>query len=332
MSHRDEISAYCAKIGTDRLLVQAAGGNVSWKEGNTLWVKASGTWLANANVQDIFIPTDLSELRKCLKAGKFNVSPTSVFDSKMRPSIETLLHALIPSKFVLHTHSIEILATLVRANALEDINKKIGARSDWIFVDYFKPGAKLAEVIQHEIHKKPSSRVVFMQNHGVIIGAETIDQIDRQLSELVSLMKHEIQYKGIFPLNAPEIKGYKIVEAQEVHALVQHKRLLRRIENDWALYPDHVIFLDKIATQNPKIKPTHLFVPDVAVYQRDGITTAAQAQLLCYSDVIARQHDHENLVSLTGSEIAELLNWNAEKFRQELNANNTHDNDDLNEH
>jgi rhamnose utilization protein RhaD (predicted bifunctional aldolase and dehydrogenase) len=39
---------YCSTIGRDPLLVQGAGGNVSWKEGNTLWIKASGTWLADA--------------------------------------------------------------------------------------------------------------------------------------------------------------------------------------------------------------------------------------------------------------------------------------------
>ena len=43
-----EVTDYCAHIGADPLLVQGAGGNVSWKEDGTLWIKASGKWLAGA--------------------------------------------------------------------------------------------------------------------------------------------------------------------------------------------------------------------------------------------------------------------------------------------
>jgi rhamnose utilization protein RhaD (predicted bifunctional aldolase and dehydrogenase) len=50
---RASISAYCAEIGRDPLLVQGAGGNVSWKANDTLWIKASGTWLADAMVKDM---------------------------------------------------------------------------------------------------------------------------------------------------------------------------------------------------------------------------------------------------------------------------------------
>ena len=56
------ISNFCQRIGADPLLVQGAGGNVSWKEGDDLWVKASGTWLADAVSQDIFIPVSLTPI------------------------------------------------------------------------------------------------------------------------------------------------------------------------------------------------------------------------------------------------------------------------------
>ena len=45
---REAMMNFCASIGSDPLLVQGPGGNVSWKENNCLWVKASGTWLASA--------------------------------------------------------------------------------------------------------------------------------------------------------------------------------------------------------------------------------------------------------------------------------------------
>ena len=51
-----------AKIGQDRALVQGPGGNTSIKEDDVLWVKASGTELANALTAEIFVPVRLAAL------------------------------------------------------------------------------------------------------------------------------------------------------------------------------------------------------------------------------------------------------------------------------
>ena len=61
------INNFCSNLGKDSLLIQGAGGNISWKDGNKLWIKASGTWLADANIMDIFVPVDLSHLRLEIK-------------------------------------------------------------------------------------------------------------------------------------------------------------------------------------------------------------------------------------------------------------------------
>jgi rhamnose utilization protein RhaD (predicted bifunctional aldolase and dehydrogenase) len=43
--------------------VQIATGNTSIKVGPKLWIKASGTWLADAEKKDIFIPEDFAGIR-----------------------------------------------------------------------------------------------------------------------------------------------------------------------------------------------------------------------------------------------------------------------------
>lgn len=48
------------RIGTDLSLVQGSGGNTSIKDGNVLWVKASGTWLSEAEEKNILVPINLS--------------------------------------------------------------------------------------------------------------------------------------------------------------------------------------------------------------------------------------------------------------------------------
>ena len=49
-----KIKEYCAEIGRNSQLVQGPGGNISWKDGSTLYIKASGKWLANAKKEEIF--------------------------------------------------------------------------------------------------------------------------------------------------------------------------------------------------------------------------------------------------------------------------------------
>ena len=52
----NELRRMSARVGKNILLTQAAGGNSSVKHGGVLWVKASGTWLADAETKDIFLP------------------------------------------------------------------------------------------------------------------------------------------------------------------------------------------------------------------------------------------------------------------------------------
>ena len=115
---RIQIEKMCVGLATNPLLVQGAGGNVSWKEDDTLWIKASGTWLSDAADDDIFIPTNLVHLRAALTQGNFDVTPIVTSESSLRPSIETLLHALMPQRVVVHLHAIDVLSHLVR----DDLN------------------------------------------------------------------------------------------------------------------------------------------------------------------------------------------------------------------
>ena len=99
-----EINQFCAQLGQDPLMVQGAGGNVSWKEDNALWVKASGTWLAHADKKDIFVPVNLPDLNKSIVAQRFDASPKLIGDHQLRPSIDTIFHALMPQIIVVHLH------------------------------------------------------------------------------------------------------------------------------------------------------------------------------------------------------------------------------------
>ena len=50
------------RLGRDPLQVQGPGGNTSIKSDGAMWVKASGTWLADARASDVMVPVDARAL------------------------------------------------------------------------------------------------------------------------------------------------------------------------------------------------------------------------------------------------------------------------------
>lgn len=330
-----EVKALCAHIGNDSLLVQGSGGNASWKDANTLWVKASGTSLSDAMRTEIFIPVDLADLKHEIARKNFHSTPSVIGDSNLRPSIETMLHALMPQKIVLHLHAVEILAHLVRDNPVSVFKKKIGKSLLWSYVPYFKPGADLAAAVAEQVSENPSIEVVFLQNHGVVIGANTIDRVNDVLEKLITLLQNPtIQTSTVDEVESINIKlleAYKPCSDSKLNELATNKYLSSRIENEWVLYPDHAVFLGckaKILTKKINFdelnniysdNPPFIFDLGVGVYESRNVTAAEIAQLRCYYDVLIRQAVSEELVTLSEDAVIDLLNWDAEKYRKKFN-------------
>lgn len=317
---RAEIEAFCARIGADPLLVQSAGGNVSWKEGDTLWVKASGTWLERAQVQNIFVPVALEPIRLALQAGDFSVTAQAHETSVLRPSIETLLHALMPHTVVAHLHMVEALAHLVRKDGLTEIAAKIGNRLRFALVDYFKPGEQLARAIEATLTQAPQTEVIFLKNHGVVIGASTVIEMESIIASLATLLAQPVRDFMPEAQKPPSPSGYQSVEDDAVQALGWQPKLFARLKDEWALYPDHVVFLGPEAlcfNDAAEIKPGHklVFVRNYGVFAAPDFSPAKRVQLRCYADVMLRQQADTPLSPLSDAQIAELLNWDAEHYR-----------------
>ena len=154
---RELISNLCENIGKDNLLVQGAGGNISWKDSKTLWVKASGTWLENANKENIFVPVSLKTINKEISNGNFSFKPSANNNSKLKPSIETILHALMKQKYVLHLHAVDVISDIIKENCNDVLNSKIPKKFYWKLIDYHTPGPDLAKSINGVIEKKQIS-------------------------------------------------------------------------------------------------------------------------------------------------------------------------------
>jgi len=327
---KTSVVEYCCAIGTDPLLVQGAGGNVSWKDEDTLWVKASGTWLGEAAEKNIFVPVDLLHARNAIENGDFSVTPRLSEVSDLRPSIETLLHALMPHRVVVHLHAIEILAHLVRDNCESDFKSLLDATIQWAAVDYCKPGAPLATAVGEVLAQNPGIDVVFLKNHGVVIGGDGVSEVSHTLKGLITALSTvpASVSNELYTEIPVALDEYSPVQDQGIHQLALNNNYFSRLDSDWAIYPDHVVFLGVRAFaykswdafieeyKNKQVWPELVFILGHGVFVKPTFNGAKCAQLRCYYDVLSRLDPHQPVKSLVPSQVAELLNWDAEQYRQ----------------
>ena len=335
--NHDSISQFCADLGQDSSLVQGAGGNVSWKEGGILWVKGSGTWLANAKVTDIFVPVDLIKLSSALSRGDFSVVPELTITSNLRPSIETILHAIMPQEVVIHLHAINPLTFLICQDAKKQI-EQISKKLDWksAFIEYFKPGAELAQAIDVVMKVKDHIRILFLKNHGIVVGGASINEVCSILEDVLKAFPTKPSPEfAKFSSNLPEVpedakEVYQAFDDIGVQQLAQNPLLFRRLHFDWVLYPDHAVFLGPKAYtyrswedffgqhSGNQTFPELIFIENEGVYIAPNFSLAKIAQLCCYCNVISKISSAIVLQPLKEPDILKLLNWDAEILRQKL--------------
>ena len=171
--------------GADPDLVTCGGGNTSMKEDGVMYVKGSGTALKDA-VTETFVGMDLKKLLTMLddeyptedaaREAKFLRDVTAAKlpgEEAKRPSVEALLHALFPQKFVLHLHPSLINGLTCSLRGEEDCARLFGESVVW--VPACKPGYVLARKMKDVFDASEKTiKTVLLENHGVFFAADTV--------------------------------------------------------------------------------------------------------------------------------------------------------------
>jgi len=328
------------RIGADPLLIQAAGGNSSIKEDDTLWVKASGLWLRDALQRPMFVPVALSQVRARVSAGDADPVGPAVLQAQaiagLRPSIETTLHALMPHRVVLHVHAIDAIVWAVLPDTQAMLTKLL-AGINWGWVGYHRPGLPLTHAVA-ELTQRQAVDVVVMANHGMVVGADTVPAAEALLLHVVDRLRMSVRHAPQADIAGlkrdAEGTGWQLPALPDCHVIATDPLNLQRAERG-VLYPDHVVFLGHHVT----VAPAHLTgngalrtwlieqrsqttlapyiaVPGRGVLVRNDLSEAAQEMLACLAHVLERLPVSPEPVCLPDEETLVLANWEAEKFRQ----------------
>src|SRR5262244_2240268 len=187
-------------LGRDPLLVLHGGGNTSVKtrarddlgvEHEVIAVKGSGADMAD--IEPWGLPAvKLGPLRqlRALDAlsdeAMVNVQRLNLLDSSApNPSVETLLHAFLPHKFVDHTHATAILSLIDQADSEALCKETFGARLG--FVPYIMPGFALAKKAAAVFEKNSAVEGLILDKHGIVTFGDDAREAYERMMEFVSL-------------------------------------------------------------------------------------------------------------------------------------------------
>jgi len=199
-----EISKY---YGSNKEYVIAGGGNTSFKDEQTIWIKASGQSLAELTEEGLVALS--REKLHVISSGIYSDDPstreeqvkTDMFHSILdpgknkRPSVETSLHEIIQYKFIVHLHPTLINGLLCSRNA-KNLTVKLFGESV-LFVPYTDPGYILFKKLKSEIilYREKFShdpQIIFLENHGSFVGADTTEEIRKIYSDIIQKIEDQI--------------------------------------------------------------------------------------------------------------------------------------------
>jgi rhamnose utilization protein RhaD (predicted bifunctional aldolase and dehydrogenase) len=328
-----------AALGADPLRTQGAGGNTSIKLDGVMWIKASGTWLADALVQDIFTLVRLDPLRKAIADGDPRAAAAVDFVdsganlSGLRPSIETSVHAIIPAPVVVHIHCVNTIAFAVRHDGESLVRERLRPHADvaLAFITYRKPGLPLGHAIAEQLTK--DTNVFVLSNHGLVVAGETVaevaDRIERVCEALSAPARAAPSVDTETIASIVEGADYRLPQDLAVHAVALDPKSLA-IARLGSLYPDHVVFLGsglaEASVDGGRLRvppegrrpPLMMSLPEIGVVLHRSTSKNAEAMARCLADVTARIPEEAPIRVLTSAEEQELMNWEAEAYRQSI--------------
>lgn len=272
-------------LGQDQTLVMHGGGNTSVKirqknlfgrEEEILYVKGSGQNLASIDAGG-FTPLRLAPL---LELGTLSVLSDPQMANELRcaktdadapnPSVEAILHALVPYKYVDHTHADAVIAVTNTADGQVRVEEIYG--DSVIIVPYVMPGFRLAKLCAQLIPEKMTTRTIGMilLKHGVFSFADSARDSYERMIDLVSraenyLKRHDawtISFAEAAPPDRP-LRGERAALRRELsstagfplitaaHDDAQALGFARRddvaiVSQSGPLTPDHVLFTKRV--------------------------------------------------------------------------------------
>lgn len=240
--------------GRDPKFVLAGGGNTSFKDETSLFIKASGTTLAEIT-ENGMVQMDRSRLG-AIWTRRYSTDPdererqaladlmaSRAEGETKRPSVETLLHDLLRPQYVVHLHP-ALVNGLTCGGAGERIAFELYPQG-MLWIPVVNPGYVLANHIRGAIEShlgrgEEYPKVIFLQNHGVFVTSHSLEEIDAIYRRMIEMLSERL-------LRTPEVgQGSVETDALLGETAERLSTILGRIGKETVAHP--------IAIAEPEVK------------------------------------------------------------------------------
>ncbi len=207
-------------LGNEPQLVLHGGGNTSVKtvmedtmgdDTDVLCVKGSGWDMGDIEPRGLpavrLEPLQrMRTLRRLSDEDMVNVQRVNLLDSTSpNPSVETLLHAFLPHKFIDHTHSNAVLALTDQPNGDAVCRETYGEKFG--YVPYIMPGFELSKKALEIINQNPDVEGLILLKHGIFTFGKTADQAYGRMIRAVTKAESRIRKdstRSFHPVTLPK--------------------------------------------------------------------------------------------------------------------------------
>lgn len=294
MDHLESLVKISRHYGRNPSFVIAGGGNTSYKEGDTLYIKASGISLADIDADGFVVMS--RRLLKQMESRQYSENATEreeqvkldlkkaiIRPKHLRPSVETSLHNLFEYSYVVHTHPTLVNAVMCANDARSFVQERFD--SGVLFVEYTDPGYVLFKKIETRVKEymaqhQRSPQIVFLQNHGVFVAAHST----KEILDLYDSIESRIREGKHLVLPAGDIEELSSETTRAISAYFQNRNLVSKAFK--TPLSDH--FADSRSQFEKISRP---FTPDIIVYCKSNYLFLAEGTEK--DDIIAKIREFE---------------------------------------
>ena len=268
-------------LGQDSSLVLHGGGNTSVKITETnivgeqeeiLYVKGSGWDLISIEAAG-FSPVRMAHMIKLAELESLS-DPQMVNELKTQltnasapaPSVETILHAILPFKYVDHTHADAVVTISNTSNGEERIREIYGDRV--VVVPYVMPGFDLSKDVDRLFSEQATDKTegMVLLNHGIFSFGDTAKQAYDRMIELVDLAEQYLIKQNAWEVKKPASNvGSKSIRNKiarlrsEISAVIDNPILFNLTDSKQGIDFSNRDDVDDIATRGP-VTPDHVIL------------------------------------------------------------------------
>lgn len=341
-----ELQQISKAVGLPLDYTQGGGGNTSVKLGNQLMaVKASGFKLKQITPGDGYVlvnyhkikdfydridPNRIDDFEK--ESGELLKGSVVTKDNgqSLRPSVEAGFHSLL-KKYVIHTHPVYANILCCAQNGRQLVEKIFDAKSyPWVWIPYVNPGFCLTVQIKAAIEealeiKGKFPKVIFMENHGLIVNADDCTECIILHQTVNELIRDYLGIKEPYPeIELVTVDDNTIIsKTPYIIDYFKGSRLNDDFLDEVVLYPDQLVYLNGGISVNRMDRKVNIHLQSGTVTYKTSLAEAQTIEetLLAYLYVINGIRSHGlQIKTMSPQEINFIVNWESEAYRKTLVA------------